>query len=135
MFVAVVGDGLSMAVHTFFGEVVHIDCGSQYGNETALNGLERTYSYISSPDIFILSHYHKDHYNGLLYASIKQQRIDKFRIREVYYPRIPEFREREEFLLKLDINYNMDLSKDQSFVSNNSVSKSLDLELNNNFES
>ena len=96
--VADVGDGLCMAIHTIFGKTVQIDCGSQDGSNIALNGFDRIYHALFGPDAFCLSHFHVDHYNGLLQASTNPQRFPKLQIKEVYYSRIPEFRERREFL-------------------------------------
>lgn len=96
-FVTDVGDGLCMAVNTIFGETIQIDWGSQDGCEVAFNGFNKIFSPFSNPDVFCLSHFHEDHYNGLLYASVNPSRISRLKIRKVYYPRIPEFKEREEF--------------------------------------
>lgn len=100
IYVADVGDGLCMAIHTLSGEMIQIDCGGKEGS-MAFNGLERIFNHLSTPDIFVLSHFHIDHYNGLPYASINRHRFLPFRIREVYYPRIPEFREKEKFVCYL----------------------------------
>ena len=100
IYVADVGDGLCMAIHTISGEVLQIDCGGQK-IKTAFNGLRRILDHLHSPDVFVLSHFHIDHYRGLLYASINTQRHPGFRIRRVYYPRIPEFKEKKEFLYEL----------------------------------
>ena len=54
----------------------------------------------SIPDTFILSHFHVDHYNRLLYAS-QHSSLRCFPIKEVYYPRIPEFKERGKFIVAL----------------------------------
>ena len=96
-YVADVGDGLCIVIYTIFGKTFQIDCGSQEGSNIALNGFDRLNSPFG-PDVFCLSHFHEDHYNGLLQASTNPQRFPKLHIREVYYPRIPEFRERQEFL-------------------------------------
>ena len=95
VFVADVGDGLCMAINTISNETIQIDWGSQQGGRIAFEkGLH------IRPDIFILSHFHVDHYNGLLYASINStNRWNK--IREVYYPRIPDFEGKEEFMVSL----------------------------------
>ena len=95
IYVADVGDGLCMTVNTISGKVVQIDCGGQRG-EAAFKGLNKVINRFLSIDAFVLSHFHIDHYNGLLYAS-RTQEFD-FTIKEVYYPRIPEFKEKEEFL-------------------------------------
>lgn len=100
-YVADVGDGLCMAVESIFGEIIQIDCGSQEGNKVAFNGWEKIINHFYTPDVFILSHFHIDHYNGLLYASINRHRYPLSGIRKVYYPRIPEFEEKEEFVCDL----------------------------------
>ena len=99
--VADVGDGLCMAVNTIFGKIFQIDCGSQDGSKIALDGFDRLHHYSFGPDVFCLSHFHEDHYNGLLQASTNPQRFPKLHIKEVYFPRIPEFKERKEFLKAL----------------------------------
>jgi len=68
IYVADVNDGFCAAIHTIFGDVIQIDCGGQK-YEAAFNGLKRILNHFSGLDIFILSHFHIDHYNGLLYAS------------------------------------------------------------------
>ena len=98
IFVADVGDGLCMAINTISGEIIQIDWGSQEGGRTAFTGFKKIHYYLRSPDVFILSHFHVDHYNGLLYASINLHEYSSFRIREVYYPRVPEFKERKKFI-------------------------------------
>ncbi|MDH5733057.1 MAG: hypothetical protein OEY88_04660 [Candidatus Bathyarchaeota archaeon] len=100
IYVADVGDGLCMAIRTISGDVVQIDCGSQE-IKVASNGLKRIFNHFYGFDVFVLSHFHIDHYGGLLNSSIKFQRYPSFRVREVYYPRIPKFRERRQFLCKL----------------------------------
>jgi len=97
MYVADVGDGLCMALRSSFGETIQIDCGSQQGSHVALHGLMKFYDHFSGPDIFMLSHFHLDHYNGLLLAS-RSHFPKAWEIKEVYYPKIPEFREKEEFM-------------------------------------
>jgi len=101
MYVSDVGDGLCMALRTSYGETIQIDCGSQQGSDVALNGLMKFYNHLSSPDIFMLSHFHLDHYNGLMLASSRGYFPMPWEIKEVYYPKIPKFREKEEFMLCL----------------------------------
>jgi ribonuclease BN (tRNA processing enzyme) len=101
MYVADVGDGLCMALRSSFGETIQIDCGSQQGSHVALHGLMKFYNHFSSPDIFMLSHFHLDHYNGLMLASSMGYFPIPWEIKEVYYPKIPKFRERDEFTLCL----------------------------------
>lgn len=97
IYVADVGDGLCIAIHTIFGKTIQIDCGSHDGSNVALNGFDRIYRLLFSPDVFCLSHFHADHYNGLLQASTLKDH-PRLQIKEVYYPKIPEFSERQEFL-------------------------------------
>lgn len=102
--VADVGDGLCIAIYTLFGESILIDCGSREGSQVALDGLRRILYPFHGIDVLVLSHFHIDHYNGLLRAS---NELDNYippiipQIRQVYYPRIPEFKEKEEFIADL----------------------------------
>jgi beta-lactamase superfamily II metal-dependent hydrolase len=48
-----------------------------------------------SPDSFLLSHFHADHYSGLLDVGPNE----KFDIARVYFPCLPVFLERKEFML------------------------------------
>ena len=95
--VADVGDGLCMALHTISNETLQVDCGGE-SSRLAFYGLNNILSRFLHLDYFILSHFHVDHYNGLLYASTYPPKNLPFRVREVYYPRIPKFRERKRFL-------------------------------------
>ncbi|MBT9168902.1 MAG: hypothetical protein DDT19_02253 [Syntrophomonadaceae bacterium] len=93
-----VGDGLCVSVGSLFGDTLQIDCGSQQGSSVAAHGLIKTFDYFHGPDVFILSHFHIDHYNGLLYASVHRPPYTPWQIREVYFPRIPDFPEKEKFM-------------------------------------
>jgi len=101
VYMADVGDGLCMTINTIFGKTLQIDCGSSNGSNIALDGFNRI-NFPFGPEIFCLSHFHKDHYNGLLQASINPQTFPKLHIKEVYYPRIPKFSERREFFESLN---------------------------------
>ena len=101
IYMADVGDGLCLSIRTISGDLIQIDCGSNQGSKIALAGLEKIYDYSNTPDIFILSHFHIDHYNGLLFISNNKHRYKyflPFKIREVYFPKIPEFRQKREFM-------------------------------------
>jgi len=94
-----VKDGLCFSIRTISENFIQIDCGSSQGSEIALAGLKRIYGYFKTPDIFILSHFHIDHYNGLLFLSNNKHRCKvPFEIREVYFPKIPEFKEKRGFM-------------------------------------
>lgn len=94
LYVPDIGDGLAAGILTLEGNRIQIDCGSQQRAEMALEkGLWRI-----NPDTFLLSHFHMDHYNGLLQVNHYRPWY-KPSIRQVFYPRIPEFRQRETFLL------------------------------------
>ena len=98
--VADVGDGLCCTLGTLEGIDIQIDCGSQQGPERAIEGL---LPYRPNPSVFILSHFHTDHYNGL-FSPILQRGSGSGRrwdLEELYYPRMPSFPRAEEFLWAL----------------------------------
>lgn len=97
MYVADVGDGLCVAIHTGSGQVIQIDCGTRQKSEVAFRGWKRIINNFCSPDVFVLSHLHTDHYNGLLRASVNRGRFPRLEIKKVFYPRIPEFTGRNRF--------------------------------------
>jgi hypothetical protein len=101
--VADVGDGLCIGADAIVGETVQIDSGSQQGGKVAFEGLERTLYRAGPEAVFVLSHFHIDHYNGLVWASLASQRRRRLlpTIREVYYPRMPDFEQAREFLVCL----------------------------------
>lgn len=102
-----IGDGLAIGIWTIGGQRVQIDCGSQQYADRALHkgfyGFT-TNALLSSlfpmahdtPNVFFLSHFHTDHYNGLLHWYDYNQ---PGRIEKVFLPRLPKFEEREEFIL------------------------------------
>jgi beta-lactamase superfamily II metal-dependent hydrolase len=98
LYVADVAEGLCMALYTIAEKTIQIDCGSRGRSDVAFDGWERILHFLDRPYAFILSHFHLDHYNGLLRASINLNYHPIFRIRKVYYPGIPEFREKKEFM-------------------------------------
>ena len=87
-----VGDGMAVGIKTVGGQRIQIDCGSQQGPNGALaEAIDRI-----SPDVFVLSHFHADHYNGLLLdPSLPSPSAP---VRSVFFPRIPQFREREQLI-------------------------------------
>jgi len=93
VYVPDVGDGLAAGIRTLDGTSIQIDCGSQHDKEAAFHkGLCRI-----EPEVFFLSHFHADHYNGLLHANHPRP-WSWPAIQQVFYPRIPVFRERTTFL-------------------------------------
>lgn len=95
MYIANVGDGLCVAVHTAPRQVIQIDCGTRQKSKVALEGWKRIVNNFHLPDVFVLSHLHTDHYNGLLHASVNRERFPRLKIKKVFYPRIPKFTGRE----------------------------------------
>jgi len=103
IYVADVGDGVCINGRTIAGKSIQIDCGSLQGGRMGFEGLERTLCKAYGRSVFILSHFHIDHYNGLLYASLASHHrwMRPPAIMEVYYPRIPDFKWKKEFILYL----------------------------------
>jgi hypothetical protein len=85
IFVADVGDGLTMGLRTLRGNTIGIDCGSQQGGEVPWRKLQD----VIQPEAFMLSHFHTDHYKGLFHADLGD-RGDRIEVRDVYFPRLPK---------------------------------------------
>lgn len=98
VYVPDIGDGLAAGIRTIAGCAIQIDCGSQQHPRVAFGkGLYRI-----NPDVFILSHFHLDHYNGLFESDgFLPHRSYTASIQEVYFPRMPKFPQRESFLLSM----------------------------------
>lgn len=101
LYIADVGDGLCMRLDTHFNRRILIDCGSGQGGKRAFDGFSRIFHYCSyyrnhfeNPDIFILSHFHSDHYNGIF--NMKEKSIN---LKDLYYPGIPEFKKKSELMM------------------------------------
>lgn len=96
--VADVGDGLCLGIGTLFGEVIQIDCGSRNNESDAFNGMNRIFRSLGQVGYFILSHFHGDHYNGLIHAlNFANQHHQPYDLKCAYFPRLPEFKQRREF--------------------------------------
>jgi len=95
VYVPDIGDGLAAGIRTIAGCAIQIDCGSQQHPERAFHkGLCRI-----NPDVFFLSHFHVDHYNGLFeFDRFRPHPFSTTSIEEVYFPRVPQFAQREHFL-------------------------------------
>ena len=88
-----VGDGLAAGMRTLALHDIQIDCGSQQMPEAAFEkGLLRI-----DPDTFFLSHFHADHYNGL-FKCMRFRPLSCPSVEQVYFPRVPRFPHREDFL-------------------------------------
>lgn len=91
---------MCLRVSTIFGDEMQIDCGSE-SSERACNGIFRQLPHLASPSTFVLSHFHIDHYNGLIRYSMSPRALPNFRIKKAYYPRLPDFPRKEEFLCEM----------------------------------
>ena len=90
-----VGDGMAVGIRTLSGKSIQIDCGSQQDDLPELTlSLKKI-----DPDVFILSHFHSDHYNGLLGIDPNIHQTPFLSIEKAFIPRIPEFDDRPHFLL------------------------------------
>ena len=79
-----IGDGLAAAIKLLDGTDLQVDCGSQqYPKQAYRKSICRI-----NPDIFILSHFHLDHYNGLLFYE-KCRPFSHPNIKQVFFPKIP----------------------------------------------
>jgi beta-lactamase superfamily II metal-dependent hydrolase len=86
------GDGLSLCLSDsrFYRNSLTIDYG---GDENLIDDYWDDYFY----DSFLLSHFHSDHYNGILYFDDTHNwHIDKF-----YFPRMPKFADDRLFYFSL----------------------------------
>jgi beta-lactamase superfamily II metal-dependent hydrolase len=94
MYVADVGAGLCSGILTLEKNAsgyLQLDCGDQKNGERAFCGLQRIMNgFGSSPDTFVLSHFHLDHYSGLYHAvdALKHSK-NLLDISRFYYPIVP----------------------------------------------
>jgi beta-lactamase superfamily II metal-dependent hydrolase len=88
-----IGDGMAVGICTVGGDHIQIDFGSQ---QTPVGWYPEVFARIE-PAVFVLSHFHADHYNGLLAMEPHSSHWPWPKVREVLFPRIPEFTERLRF--------------------------------------
>jgi hypothetical protein len=97
--VAAVGDGLCARLQTGLLISTQVDCGSQQGGTDAIEGWLRLdaephpiLGRHGPPDALIISHYHADHYSGLLLGAAARARGVSLNSRntDVYGPGLPE---------------------------------------------
>ena len=100
IYVADVGSGLCISLRTISGKRVQIDCGDDRDDIKAFIKF-RVLNHVL-PNVFILSHFHCDHYNGLLQAMNKPMVFFGW-IRDVYYPTIPDFPEIRDEAIEIGI--------------------------------
>jgi beta-lactamase superfamily II metal-dependent hydrolase len=93
-YLADVGDGMAAGIRTISGKSVQIDCGSQQAKIAPLSSA----LYRINPDLFVLSHFHSDHYNGLLIPFASMSQMPLLSIERAVYPRLPEFDDRSIFM-------------------------------------
>lgn len=86
-----VGPGLAAKFTTISGRNVQIDCGSLDNPNAAYECSMGTHG--TKPSVFFLSHFHKDHYNGLVTAPDSSQFIKK-----VVFPDMPDHKKSKRFL-------------------------------------
>jgi len=83
-----IGSGLVVGVKLKKGKNLQVDCGSLKNERLAFEkGLLKI-----DPEYFIISHFHLDHYNGLIYYYKNKNKInyESTNIKEVYFPKIPK---------------------------------------------
>ena len=91
-----IGDGLAVGIKLLDGCDLQVDCGSKQYPEQAFR---KSFCRIN-PDIFILSHFHLDHYNGLFYCK-RCRAYPHPNIKKVFFPKIPDSDETRQFLMCL----------------------------------
>lgn len=87
-----IGDGMFLDIR-FREKRLVTDFGSQQKIHTKF--LHRFCQPLFNPLTFVLSHFHSDHYSGLYNLSQRNQRIN---IDKVYFPTLPEFKEKSKLL-------------------------------------
>ena len=89
-----VGDGLCLTIGSHRRSRVQVDCGSQQGARfSALQWIQGSAGVPLRHSIkaLILSHYHTDHYNGLVWAANAQSHFPRLsRVSHIYSPGLPD---------------------------------------------
>lgn len=106
IFLADVGDGLCCALEDEFYEGIQVDWGSQQPVRRTISAWDRLdkvhVAADSFPVAFVLSHYHADHYNGLVSASLDPRYAGAWRsLTSAYGPGLPDIPHRNEFYFAL----------------------------------
>jgi beta-lactamase superfamily II metal-dependent hydrolase len=129
VYVSDVGDGLCLAIGISSTENVLVDCGATVGfwnpsgGKDAFEGLQRAVTFLPTPKTLFLSHFHVDHYSGLVYAaSHPLVNISSLPISRVFYPGIPRVPSGKEFMYAL-LTMNIRLLGDQTGIAGYELSK------------
>lgn len=93
IYISDVGDGLCSLFVTKNKARVQLDSGGE-SNKVSYEGLVRSNQIFGKPDFFILSHFHLDHYKGLISPKL----TGKYNIQKAYFPSLPKFTRNKEFL-------------------------------------
>jgi len=89
-----IGDGLAAGIKLLDGSDLQIDCGSKQNPKQVF----RKSICRINPDVFILSHFHLDHYNGFFYNQ-KCRPHQHPTIQKVFFPKLPRKKEIKDFIL------------------------------------
>lgn len=112
-----IGDGLSVSLEQDYDRYIQLDCGGD--KNSFINGSRRIKDDVERAKVFILSHFHNDHYNGLFY--LKPTTL----IEKLYYPRIPDFEDntniKKEFTLYFLVASAMDLGNNSGCMETDLV--------------
>jgi hypothetical protein len=90
LYLSHVGDGLCLGLRSPYHEYLQMDCGNdrlaKIGAEGWWRAIYRIYCGCQRDTKFILSHFHADHYNGLIYAAKNHPFLPSdYKIGKLYY--------------------------------------------------